>query len=356
MAEGGYENPGFGEGDPLLEDTDDRDDDDRDEDTTMPFQPNGASTPGAPSGAGDPMTTNLPTERGPETSFTEGLPDIPGGFSSTTLTAVGQLDKEFPDAKKENIKYRINTKNDKLQVGLIKPGKPYYDLATKKPGTDKYQINPSLPKEVLKELGVSRRQTLGKEIKKLSDDIFNNKKIAEDEKESQTERNKARKRAKRQIAKRTDSDYDTTHWETIALEEFQQNQEERLERQKEIQHEREEQEKIVNDENEEPVVRERARERIEELEIENNQIENENERELERLPFRERLRERVKEIFKKYRVTVTAILLAAGVTIGAVIGAITNSLKALGKGVGNGLKEIGKNNSVSPSWSNRSDC
>ena len=48
------------------------------------------------------------------------------------------------------------------------------------------------------------------------------------------------------------------------------------------------------------------------------------------------LRERVKEIFKKYGVTVTAIVLAAGVTIGAVIGAITNALRATGKALGKG--------------------
>ena len=48
-----------------------------------------------------------------------------------------------------------------------------------------------------------------------------------------------------------------------------------------------------------------------------------------------------KEIFKKYGVTVTAIVLAAGVTIGAVIGTITNALKKLGTDLGNGLKNIG---------------
>jgi len=53
------------------------------------------------------------------------------------------------------------------------------------------------------------------------------------------------------------------------------------------------------------------------------------------------LLERVKEIFKKYGLTVTGILLAAGVTIGAIIGSITNSLKATGKALGNGLKDIG---------------
>ena len=50
----------------------------------------------------------------------------------------------------------------------------------------------------------------------------------------------------------------------------------------------------------------------------------------------------MKDIFKKYGVTVTAILLAARITIGAVIGAITKALKAVSKGLGNGLKEVGK--------------
>jgi len=48
-----------------------------------------------------------------------------------------------------------------------------------------------------------------------------------------------------------------------------------------------------------------------------------------------------KEIFKKHRVTVTAILLAAGVTIGAVVGSITKALKATGEAMAGGLKEIG---------------
>ena len=44
---------------------------------------------------------------------------------------------------------------------------------------------------------------------------------------------------------------------------------------------------------------------------------------------------------KKYGVTLTSILLAAGVTIGAVIGTITNALKKLGTELGNGLKKLG---------------
>ena len=54
------------------------------------------------------------------------------------------------------------------------------------------------------------------------------------------------------------------------------------------------------------------------------------------------LRERVREILKKYRVTVTAIFLAAGITIGAVVGVITNALKSMGNQLANGLKTVGK--------------
>ena len=53
------------------------------------------------------------------------------------------------------------------------------------------------------------------------------------------------------------------------------------------------------------------------------------------------LRERIKLIFKKYGLTVTAIVLAAGVTIDAVIGTITNALKKLGTDLAKGLKNIG---------------
>jgi len=51
--------------------------------------------------------------------------------------------------------------------------------------------------------------------------------------------------------------------------------------------------------------------------------------------------ERVKDFFKKYGVTLTLIILAAGTTIGAVIGILTRGLKATGKALGKDLKDIG---------------
>ena len=72
---------------PLLEHEEKDDDDDDDGDTTNPFQPGGASTPG-PSGEEIPMTTmNREKEKGPgidETSFIEG----------STHSRVLELDKK----------------------------------------------------------------------------------------------------------------------------------------------------------------------------------------------------------------------------------------------------------------------
>jgi len=52
------------------------------------------------------------------------------------------------------------------------------------------------------------------------------------------------------------------------------------------------------------------------------------------------LDERIREIFKKYGVTVTAILLAAGITIGAVVRTVNNALKATGKALGPASKKL----------------
>ena len=74
---------GFGDTDPLMEHTDDRNDDD-DGDTTGPFQPGSSSTPGP--GEQIPMRTttmNMPSERGShtaETSFIEGRGNLTREF------------------------------------------------------------------------------------------------------------------------------------------------------------------------------------------------------------------------------------------------------------------------------------
>ena len=284
-------------------------------------------------------------------SFIEDLSELPG-LSSTAFTAEREILKEFPNADKDKNKYRMDKKG-RTEVGLIAFKKPYYGLLTESPGkTGEYRINPKLPLEVLRALGKSRRQTIQQEIERLTEGIIENKKIAEDTTKDQTERNKARERAHMQISSRIDlkkqldqlkaGEYTREGGgQTISLEVFQNNEEERQEREKQLQQEKEEREKIINDENTPISEKEKAEREIEELNQELNEIENEREIEAEGLSLRDRLLEKVKAIFKKYGVTVTAIFLAAGVTIGAVVGAITNALKSMGNQLANGLKDVG---------------
>ena len=162
MAEGGYE---------LLPDWDPEDYDNEDNaDQTTGFYPNGASTP-APEfqtrqeEKGDfPEISKAPTDL-PELSESV-LREMPS-LSSTTLTAEGEIDKEFPKADKNKIKFIMDRKG-KTRVGLINPKKPFYNLLTQVPGkSGEYRINPQLPKEVLRALGESRRQTIETEIQRL---------------------------------------------------------------------------------------------------------------------------------------------------------------------------------------------
>ena len=284
--------------------------------------------------------------------FLEDLSELPGLSTTTTFTAENEIFKEFPNADKNKIKYKMDGKG-RTEVGLIAPKKPFYRLLTEIPGeSGKYQINPQLPKEVSRALGEGRRQTIQQEIGRLLESINENKKIAEDTTKDQTERNKARERAQMQISSRIDLQRQLDQLkageytrdgggQSISLEAFQNNEEKRQEREKELQQEKKEREKIINDENAPISEKEKAEEEIEEFNQELNVIQNEREIEAEGLSLRDRLREKVKAIFKKYGVTVTAIFLAAGVTIGAVVGAITNALKSMGNQLANGLKAVG---------------
>ena len=102
------------------------------------------------------------------------------------------------------------------------------------------------------------------------------------------------------------------------------------EHESDLQHQNAEDQAIIQDDNASLSYIEAARERV----AERNE-------ELARLQTQIEERERVKDIFKKYGVTATAFVLAAGVTIGVVVSSITNSLKAAGKALGKGLKDIG---------------
>ena len=143
--------------------------DDDNADETGLFEPNGASTPAPEFQTMQQEKYSFP--KIPESLLTE-LPSL----SSTTLTAQGEIEKEFPNADKNKIKFMMDGKG-RTRVGLISPKKPYYNLLTQVPGrSGEYRVNPQLPKEVLRALGESRRQTIEKEIEILSEGINENKK------------------------------------------------------------------------------------------------------------------------------------------------------------------------------------
>ena len=102
-------------------------------------------------------------------------------------------------------------------------------------------------------------------------------------------------------------------------------------------HQNEEDRAVIQDENTSPSKREAAEARVAERNKELPRFQTQIEERERALP----LRKRIKEIFKKYGVTVTSVLLAAGITIEAVVGTVTNALKATSKALGAGLKEIG---------------
>ena len=109
------------------------------------------------------------------------------------------------------------------------------------------------------------------------------------------------------------------------------------EQEAELQRQNEEDQAVIDNEDASTSDKQAAEERVAERQEELARLQTQIDERERALP----LRERIKEIFKKYGVTVTAIVLAARVTIGAVVGAITNALKATGKALGKGLKDIG---------------
>ena len=98
---------GFGDRDPLMEHTDDRDDDD-DGDTTGVFEPSSASTP-APSGEQIPMPTrtttmNLPPERGSDNAETYFIKGNTGSRTIDSLkiqVAKKTLSQKYPNYGKD---------------------------------------------------------------------------------------------------------------------------------------------------------------------------------------------------------------------------------------------------------------
>ena len=93
-------------------------DDDDNADQTGAFVPFSSSTPGPYRQEIEFQTTQKEKRGVPNTqSFLEDLTDLPG-LSTTTFTAEGEIDKEFPNADKNKIKFMMDRKG-RTRVGLI---------------------------------------------------------------------------------------------------------------------------------------------------------------------------------------------------------------------------------------------
>ena len=198
MAEGG-----FNEKTPLMQDTDDTGGGDEEPNVPPPTSGNVSMgfTPGEPKAKSTPATrhTRMNTP-GELPSYFEKLPDTID--ISTAITAENKLKEEFPQADINKLKYKMD--DERVKVGIFAPGKAYYYLTTKKLGTDEYQINKSLTREILKALGKSRRDIIEETMQQLTTEIADYKKIAADPNENEIERNKARKYALSKLNERTD--------------------------------------------------------------------------------------------------------------------------------------------------------
>ncbi|KAL9986434.1 hypothetical protein ACROYT_G000582 [Oculina patagonica] len=403
MATGGDD---FGFEDPDLDkDLDHNSDNDDEEeqvvDTTRPFQPGEASTP-YHGGEQHEMQTMQHEQSGlPDTSYDE--TPLLGSAQSMNEKAWNALKGVFPESSSTNLEASYSLKG-RLQVKMAGAGKKLYNLFTTKRGTGgNQQLNPSLTKEIRKELGPMAQELIERDneeiresrqrLREAESQLQQGETIAMPKEKATQEvedlririertnakmdqlgsnvENESELRRLKQLKKNLEKDFESAKTEVAALEkqakqkakeqtrvdqlraslaakESERNTlQERLndtralddlkEQEDELKRQNEEDKKIIEDENASPTDKQAAEERVAERTEKLGRLQTQIAERERALP----LRERIKEIFKKYGVTVTAILLAAGVTIGSVIGAITNSLKATGKALGKGLSDIG---------------
>ena len=182
------------EEDPLLEHEEKDDDDDDDGDTTNPFQPGGASTPGEDI----PMTTmNRGKEKEPstaETSFIEGSPL--SRVLTSNVKAWETLTGIFPEANATELEATYS-KTGKLQVKMFGQGKRAYPLFTKDKDTGGQRLNPILQRQIKSALGTERDTLIvqkEKEIEELHKSIREDEEIANNENEQPSVRERAREK------------------------------------------------------------------------------------------------------------------------------------------------------------------
>ncbi|KAL9958548.1 hypothetical protein ACROYT_G035576 [Oculina patagonica] len=329
----------------------------------------------------------------PDTSYEE--TPLLGSAQSMSEKAWNALKGVFPESSSTNIEASYSLKG-RLQVKMAGAGKKLYDLFTTKRGTGgEQQLNPSLTKEIRKELGPMAQELIERDNEEIKDErqrlreaeiqlqqaerIGTQKEKAAQEvrdlririeraqakmdqlgsnveneselrelqqriKNYQTDFENAKKevaalekQAKQKAKEQTRVDQLRASLELAAKESERNTLQERLNDTRALDDLKEQEAELKRQNEEDQAVIEDDNASPSEKQAAEERVEERTE-ELGRLQTqiaeRERalpLRERIKEIFKKNGVTVTAIFLAAGVTIGAVIGAITNSLKATGK-------------------------
>jgi len=193
---------------------------------------------------------------------------------------------------------------------------------------DKYGSNLSSEAELRRLKQLKKNYQTDPENKKKALDSLTKKAINREKEQAKVDRLRASLAAKES--------------ETSAMEE-RLNQikllDELKEQESELQRKNDEHQAIIQDENASPSQKEAAEGRVAERNEEIARLQTQ-------IAERERgrpLLERVKEIFKKYGVTLTAILLAAGSTIGTLIGVLTRGLKAVGKLWGTASKILLRN-------------
>ncbi|KAL9970011.1 hypothetical protein ACROYT_G022319 [Oculina patagonica] len=371
--------------------SDNDDEEEQEVDTTRPFQPGEASTP-YHGGEQHEMQTMQHEQSGlPDTSYDE--TPLLGSAQSMSEKAWNALKGVFPESSSTNLEASYSLKG-RLQVKMAGAGKKLYNLFTTKRGTGgNQQLNPSLTKEIRKELGPMAQELIERDNEEIRE---SRQRLREDEsqlqqaetiamqKEKATQEvedlririertnakmdqlgsnveNESELRRLNQLKKNLEKDFENAKKEVAALEKQTKQKAKEQTRVDQLraslaakESERNTLQERLNDTRALEDLKEKEAELKRQNEEDQAVIEDENasptdkqaaeERVAERteelgrlqtqIAERERalpLRERIKEIFKKHGVTLTAILLAAGVTIGSVIGAITNSLKATGK-------------------------
>ena len=271
-----------------MEHTDDRNDDD-DGNTTGPFQPGSASTPGP--GEQIPMRTttmNRPPERDShtaETSFIEGRGNLTREFQ--LQEAQKKIKYYFPDYNNESIDLTVNARGK-----IIAKGPQGGDIEVFK--ENKKSLLSTFINRFKTKLGLQREDFLDKQKKekgKWEKYIADKQKISKDTSKDSSERALAErniKKAKEEIAKIDNRINDVENQilgqetripEAHTLQEFQQHEAERQKREEEIRQERKEQDDIANDENRPQAERQQACERVD-FNQEINEIENEREEEI----------------------------------------------------------------------------